>query len=183
MRGQNLWQDVYEERGADQAQKDPHWPASVRLFRVWEKVWTTGSPEEAHQDPFCTRETVPVGHHRLPALSSASVLHVSLLSEGIRGRGLYIFPILYKIKAITLRKWKRRNAKEVLLGLVWYCVIRIMGVSTGHRLVSFSYIILGYWSPQQESLICDNYNFEWINTSPSSVIIVVVACGEDNCGN
>lgn len=142
MRGQNLWQDVYEERGADQAQKDPHWPASVRLFRVWEKVWTTGSPEEAHQDPFCARETVPVGHHRLPALSSASVLHVSLLSEGIRGRGLYIFPNFVQNKSNYTEKMKKKKCQRSLILLVWYCLMRIMGLSTGHRLVSFSYIIL-----------------------------------------
>lgn len=72
MRRQNLWQDVYEERGADPAQKNPHGAATVRLFGVWEKVWTTRSPEEAHEDSLFPREALSVGHHCLPALSAAT---------------------------------------------------------------------------------------------------------------
>lgn len=83
MRRQNLRQDVHEERGADQTQKNPHWPPTVRLFGVWEKVWTTGSPEEAHEDTFCPGATLSGGRSNdgVFAVSSTTV-SISVLEGG-----------------------------------------------------------------------------------------------------
>lgn len=109
MRGQDLWQDVYEERGADPAQKNPHGAATVRLFGVWEKVWTTGSPEEAHQDPLCPRAALPVGHHRLPALPAPTPVRLlaGLLVERLRTVNITHF-VQNIINEIMLRKGKQR---------------------------------------------------------------------------
>lgn len=74
---QKLWQNVHQKRGADQAQKNPHGTQAVRVFDVWEKVRTSGPPEEAHQDPLCPGTILPDGSRRsydcFPALSSATV--------------------------------------------------------------------------------------------------------------
>lgn len=94
MRGKDLREDVHEERGADQTQKDPHGTEALRLFRVWEEVRKARPPEEAHEDPLCPGETLPGGgDHRLLAVSSAAVPSRVLEEKRV---GVVNISILYK---------------------------------------------------------------------------------------